>query len=140
MGFFTGTENDPVVPNSKCVTYFPNLKTQYSMIINELNSTLLIPTNAVKCLDDVATLINRYSLWQGYCIFGTLFTKLDNVMETLEGVTNLFYKLILNYAKVLVKLGEFSNSYNEKKCFNMFRSLGEIFGLVLDYHVPEDIV
>ena len=110
------------------------------MIINELNYTLIIPTNALKLIDDVASLINRYSLWQNYCIFATLITKLDNVVQTIEGITGLFYKLILNYAKVLIKVGEMTANYNANKCFETFRPIGELVGMLLDYHVPEDIV
>lgn len=140
MGFFTGTEKDPSVPNSKCVTYYPNLQAQIDIIINEFNLTALIPTNGLKLIDDLATLVNRYSLWQTYCVFGTLFTKLDNTIETFEGITTAFYRLIMNYAKVLVKVGDLTTALNNKECFKMFRAAGEIFSMVLEYNVPEDII
>jgi hypothetical protein len=140
MGFFTGTEPDPVVPNSKCVTYYPTLHTQIELILSELNFTALIPTHAFKLIDDSATLINRYSLWQTYCTFGTLFTKLDNTIETFEGITTAFYRLIMNYSKVLVRVGDLTTALNNKECFKMFRAAGEIFSLVFEFQVPEDII
>ena len=140
MGFFTGTEKDPSVPNSKCVTYYPNLHDQIEIIIAELNFTALIPTNTLRLIDDSATLINRYSLWQTYCIFGTMFTKLDNTIETFEGITTAFYRLIMNYSKVLVKIGDLTTALNNKECFKMFRAAGEIFALVFEFNVPEDII
>ena len=140
MGFFTGTERDPTVANSKCVTYFPTLTEQLNLVISELNITSLIPFNAIKLMDDGATLINKYALWQNYCIFGTLFTKLDNTIETFEGLTTAFYRIILNYAQVLVKVGDFSTAYSKADCRNMFKAMGEIFKMVLEFEVPEDIV
>jgi hypothetical protein len=140
MGFFTGTEPDPVVPNSKCVTYFPTLQTQFGLITSQLNITLLVPTNTFRFLDTSATMVNKFALWQTYCTFGTLFTRLDNTIETLEGLTTAFYRVIMNYAKVLVKIGNFTTAFNAQKCFAMSQAVGEIFSLIFDFQVPEDVI
>ena len=140
MGFFTGTEPDPVVPNSKCVTYFPNLQDQFELITSQLNMTLLFPTNTFRLLDTSATFVNKFALWQTYCTFGTLFTRLDNTIETLEGLTTAFYRVIMNYARVLVKIGDFTTALSGQKCFEMSRAVGEIFSMVFDFQVPEDII
>lgn len=140
MGFFTGTEPDPLVPNSRCVTYFPTLKQQIDLVISQLNVTALIPTNTFRLLDSMATFVNRFALWQEYCTFGTLFTRLDNTVETFEGLTTAFYRVILNYSTVLVKLGDLTTNFNNQRCFNMFRAMGEIFSIVLNFNVPEDVI
>uniref|UniRef100_A0A7S3J2E6 Uncharacterized protein n=2 Tax=Euplotes harpa TaxID=151035 RepID=A0A7S3J2E6_9SPIT len=111
-----------------------------NIIRNAFNMTLLIPSNMFKFLDDSATFINRYSLWQGYCMFGTMFTKLDNAIETFEGITGVFYKIILNYATMLIKIGNFSTAYSSSKCRDMFKAVGEIFKLAFDFVIPDDIV
>lgn len=120
--------------------YFPTVVNQLELVIKEFNLTSLIPVNGLKLIDDFYTLINRYSLWQGYCQFGTMFGKLDNTIETFEGLTTAFYRLIMNYATVLVKLGDFTTALNNQQCFTMFRSLGELFKMVFDFRVPEDYV
>lgn len=140
MGFFTGTEADPSIPNSKCVMYFPTVVNQLELVIKEFNLTSLVPVNGLKLIDDFYTLINRYSLWQGYCQFGTMFGKLDNTIETFEGLTTAFYRLIMNYATVLVKLGDLTTAFNNQQCFTTFRALGELFKMVFDFRVPEDYV
>lgn len=140
MGFFTGTEPDPIVPNSRCVLYFPTLQAQAILVWSQLNFTALFPGNAIRILDDTFTLINRYSQWQTYCQFGTLFTKLDNTIETFEGITTAFYRMVMNYAAVLVKLGDFTTNMQAGKCFLMARAVGEIFKIVFDFKVPEDVI
>lgn len=84
------------------------------MILNELNYTTLIPTNMFKFIDDCATLINRYSLFQNYCQAATLLTKLDNIFETVEGVIALLYKVVQNYAQLLILLGTTGKEYDAK--------------------------
>jgi hypothetical protein len=140
MGFFTGTEPDPTVPNSKCVTYFPTLSDQFELVMSELNLTSLIPYKAIGVVDHAATLINKYALWQNYCTFGTLFTTLDNTIETFEGITAAFYRVVLNYAKVLTKVGDITTAFNQGNCFNTFKGVGEVFKIVLSFSVPEDII
>lgn len=139
MGFFTGTEPDPKVPNSKCVMYFPDVREMVENIIKQLNITSLLPYNALQLVDDSATLLTRYAQWMKYCIFATLFTRLDNTFETFEGLTTAFYRIILNYSTVLVKIGDFSTSMAASNCRGMFQAVGEIFKLVFQFEVPEDI-
>ena len=140
MGFFIGTEPDPVVPNSKCVLYFPTLKNQIDAVITGFNTTLIIPTKFVGWLDSAFTLVNRYALWQGYCQFGTLFTSLDNVLETFDGITTVFYRVIFNYSTILIFLGDLTAAYNSKDCRGTFKAIGQVFSLALNFNVPEDIV
>ena len=139
-GFITGWEKDPTIPNSNCYTYYPVLQDQVSMIVNELNYTLLIPTNLFKFIDDSATLINRYSLFQNYCQAATLLTKLDNVFQTIEGVTGLLYKVVLNYAQLMILFGTIANAYNQQQWFNMAKGAGQVFSLLFDFQIPDDIV
>ena len=138
-GFFTGTEPDPKVPNSKCVMYFPELETQFNKLVDSFNMTALIPTRALGVLDNTATFINRFALWMRYCEFGQLFGKLDNTLETLEGFVSVFYRFTLNYSKVFIQLGDLSVGYQAKNCFNMMKAMGVIFSILFDFQVPEDI-
>lgn len=128
------------VMNHKCVMYFPEVLKQLNLVISEVNATALLPVNALRLLDHTFTFINRYALWQGYCTFGTLFGKLDNTIETFEGFTTAFYRVIMNYAKVFVKIGDFTSALNNKQCNPMAKAVGEIFGMVFDFQVPEDII
>ena len=140
MGFFTGTEPDPGVPNSKCVLYFPELKRQFDLVIDSLNVTSLIPTNAVALLDNALIFVKRFSAWQTFCEFGVMFTALDNTFESISGFTTAFYRIIMQYNTVLIKVGNFTQAFNTKKCFDMARAVGEIFSIAFDFHVKEDIV
>ena len=140
MGFFTGTESDPTVTNSLCVRYYPELHAQIELIISELNSTLLVPYNFLQLIDDSATLINKYSVWQNYCVFGTLFTALDNVLETFDGITTVVYRFILGYAEVLTKIGNLTTAYTDGECRETFQAAGEIFSILFAFNVPEDII
>ena len=140
MGFFAGTEKDPTVANSNCVIYFPTLQKQFLAVVNGFNSSLIIPTNYFGWVDKVATLINRYALWQNYCTFSTLFTRLDNVVQNLEGITTLLYRIMMNYANIIVKISDFTTNFQKKDCYNSALAIGEIFSMALDFNVPEDIV
>ena len=140
QGFFTGCEPDPDVANSKCVTYYPSLEVQVALLIEGFNMSLVIPTNFIGYVDHSATLINRYALWQEYCVFGELFTKLDNTIETFSGITTLAYKFILNYAQILVQVGDLTTKFQDGECFDMFKALGIIFHILFEYEIPEDIV
>ena len=91
MGFFTGTEKDPTIANSKCVIYFPQLLEQANLVVNGFNTSLTIPSNFFGWASEVSTLIIRYSLWQNYCTFGSMFGALDNIFSTLEGFAGAFY-------------------------------------------------
>ena len=140
MGFFTGTEPDPEVPNSQCVLYFPTLTDQFDLVMNSYNLTALLPNNTLKVLDESATLINKYSLWQNYCTFGTLFTALDNVLETFDGFVAVVYRVVFSYAQFLIFIGDMTTAYNRGNCFDTFKAVGEIVSLGLSFEIPEDIV
>ena len=140
MGFFTGTETDPAVANSRCVTYFPILKGQLNLVIDGFNSSLIIPTRFIAWLDTLSTLINRYALWQNYCVFSTLFTRLDNTISTFEGLTTVFSRYIFNIALVQAQISDVNTYLGNGDCFKMMRAVGIIFSTVLDFNVPEDIV
>ena len=139
-GFFTGTEPDPTVANSKCQHYFPDVEEQFHKMIDSFNSTVWVPSQTFYFLDQAVIFIDRYALWMRYCEFGQMFTKLDNSIETLEGITTVFYKIILNYAKILTTLGDVTTNFQAGKCYEMFRALGVIFHIVFDFTVPEDII
>ena len=140
QGFFTGCESDPEVANSKCVTYYPDLEKQVKKIMDDVNATVFIPTQTVNLIDDITIGINRYALFQKYCEFGQMFTKLDNVLESFAGITTFFYKIILNYATLIGKFSDISTHYKEEKCQEMFKDVGMVFSKLLDFEVPEDIV
>ena len=140
MGFFTGTESDPDVANSRCVTYFPILQGQFSLVVDGFNSSLVIPTRFIAWIDNVFTLINKYALWQNYCVFSTLFTRLDNTISTFEGLTTVFSRYIFNIALIQVQISDMNTYWGASDCFKMMRSVGIIFSTVLDFNVPEDIV
>ena len=140
QGFFTGTEKDPSVANSRCVIYFPTLLEQANIVISGVNSTLLIPTHFFAWLQTGVTLINRYSLWQNYCTFATIFTQLDNSVQNTEGLIGVLYKFVLNNAKITETFTELQEHFNGGRCFDMFLSSGKIFSLLFDFNVPEDII
>lgn len=139
QGFLTGTERDPTVANSRCVIYFPDLQNQFNNVIGGVNATLVVPTNFVGWLIDVVALINRYALWQNYCVFATLFTRLDNIM-TLEGLTTVFSRGLINSGLLTTHFASFNTAWTGSQCIPMMKAAGTIFSILLDFNVPEDIV
>ena len=114
QGFFTGTEPDPAVPNSRCVLYFPELLNQVNHTIQNINISMLIPTNFFYVVDNVFTSVVRLNQWMNHCQFGTMFTKLDNTFESIAGLTTAFYKFIMNYANLLVELGRITSHFAQQ--------------------------
>ena len=140
MGFFTGTEKDPSFPNSRCVEYFPVLASTFDRFINGVNITLIYPPNFFSWIQSGVSVVNRYALWQSYCTFDSLFTDLDNSVQTMEGVTNVIYRLIMNYANILSASADVTVAFNDRHCKPMFIGIGRIFSYLLEFNVPEDIV
>ena len=140
QGFFTGTEKDPSVTNSRCVAYFPTLVEQFNTFINGANMTLLNPQNFFGWIQQGVTLINRYSLWQNYCQFATMFTQLDNTIENVDGFVALLYRFIYNQNKIQERSADFFTYLGREDCSNTFKSAGGVFSLLFDFNVPEDII
>ena len=140
MGFFTGTETDPDVANSRCVTYFPILQDQLEYVVNSIDANIVIPTHTVAWINQVVALINRYALWQNYCVFATLFTRLDNTVSTREGLITAASRGLFNSQIIQNQMAVLQEAHTNGQCFNAFRAAGTIFGVILDFNVPEDIV
>ncbi|CAI2373124.1 unnamed protein product [Moneuplotes crassus] len=139
-GFFTGTESDPDFPNSRCVTRFPNLQDQFLLVVNSVNATLLIPTNFVRWTNNIVGLIVAYAQWQNYCVFATLFTRLDNTVQTREGLITALSRGVFQSEEITTQWTNIQQSFSKGECFTMFRAAGRIFSIILDFNVPEDIV
>ncbi|CAI2366830.1 unnamed protein product [Moneuplotes crassus] len=139
-GFFTGTESDPDYPNSRCVTRFPDLQDQFSLVVNSVGPNLLIPTNFVAWLNTIVTLIVRYGYWQNYCVFSTLFTRLDNTIQNREGLITALSRGVFQSSLIEAQWSDFRKFMGEEDCFKMSRAFGIMFSVILDFNVPEDIV
>ena len=140
QGFFTGTEEDPSVANSRWVIYFPTLQEKLNTVVSGINTTLIIPTHFFAWLQEVVTLINRYSLWQNYWTFATMFTQLDNTVQTPEGLISLVYKFVLNQAKFQEQIAIFTENFKAGNCFEMSLGAGGVFSALFQFNVPEDII
>jgi hypothetical protein len=55
------------------------------------------PRVLILTLDNYATFIDDVALWMTLCDFGTFLGKLDTALETMAGLTNLLYSIVLNY-------------------------------------------
>ena len=139
-GFFTGTELDPTVANSRCVTYYPILESHFNYVISSYNASIIYPSYFLGWVDSVASTITKYALWQNYCIFSTLLTRLDNTIVTLEGFTTLLYRVLLTHTGLFAKFNQVLEGFKNQQCFVMSEAAGEIASVMLDFHVPEDIV
>lgn len=140
QGFFTGTEPDPNVANSKCVYYFPEVLTQANVILAGVTTDLIIPTHFIGWLREITTLVNRFALWQRYCVFNSLFTTLDNYMNSATNLSILMVKYMTNKSTVDAEAAKFVEYNENEECFNMFRAAGRIFALLIGYTVPEDVI
>ncbi|CAI2382034.1 unnamed protein product [Moneuplotes crassus] len=140
MGFFTGTEKDPVHPNSRCVQFFPRLEEQFNMFVGGVNETLLIPTNFVRWINTGVVLINQYAAWQNYCTFATVLTRLDNAVETMEGLATLVFRVMNNYPKLFILFADITTGFTNENCVQMSKAAGGAFSVIFDFNVPEDVV
>ncbi|CAI2381979.1 unnamed protein product [Moneuplotes crassus] len=140
IGFFTGTEKDPSFANSRCVQFFPRLEEQFNLFFGGINATLLVPTNFVRWVNSGVTLINQYAAWQNYCTFATILTRLDNAVETTEGLATLLFRVMNNYPKIFVHFADMTTGFTNQDCSKMSKAAGGIFSLVFDFNVPEDVI
>lgn len=100
MGFFSGTEEDSSTVDSKCVVFFPEIVKQTKQIYTKIGMDLLIPTHFVGWLNDIASLVSKYSAWQSYCTFGTLFGVLDNALSSYEGLTMVLFQYVNDHIEI----------------------------------------
>ena len=102
VNFFQGTEANPTVGDSKCVTYFPTLQETYQGVLMNITSGNFNPSFWIGVAQNTTVLINRYVQWMTYCEFGLLFTRIDNTIESLSGLTNAFFKFSIHFQQLQV--------------------------------------
>ncbi|CAI2377485.1 unnamed protein product [Moneuplotes crassus] len=140
MAFFAGTQTDPNGQSSKCVSYFPELLDEWDKIKSKLSTQLLVPTHFFNFWADITSLITRFSLWQTYCTFNTMYGALDHVFSSLEGAFTVLLKYTTYRAEVNEELRKILDNNNKEKCPEMFHSVGKAFSLLFGFNVPQDVV
>ena len=71
--------------------------------------------------------IDKLSLWTQYCEFGLLFTRVDNTIESFSGLTNAFYKVVLNWVIIEGLAKKVQTSFEADQCGPMMIAVGNMF-------------
>ena len=140
QGFFYGTESNQTIPDSRCYTTYPKMTLSFSNSLEQSLSGNFTPAHIFQNLQNYTLAINFLATWTSYCEFGLLFTRLDNTVESLSGLTNAFYKGVLNYSSLEVIFNDFKVAYQSGDCYTMARDFGKAFSIIFDFTVAEEFI
>ena len=76
----------------------------WNYLWQNMTSGNLSPIWWIGIAQNLTVSINKYVLWMSYCEFGLLFTRIDNTIESMSGLTNAFFKFSIHYQQLQVSV------------------------------------
>ena len=140
--FFQGTEYNPTDSDSKCVGEYDAMLTRWSGIWTNVTSGSISPDFWIGVLQNATVAITATTEWTNYCEFGLLYTRLDNTIESYSGLTNAFYKGILNYSTLEMYFKDIKTQWEATTgdCSAMWVKIGQVFHILFDFTVTENYI
>ena len=138
--FFQGTESNPTVTDSKCVSEYDIMTNRWTWIIQNATSGNFTPTFWIQLAQDGVVAVTATTEWTNFCSFGLLFTRVDNAIESTSGIINTFQSSLLHISTLKQYGQDFINAKNSGDCENMWISVGKIFGIVFQFTITENYI